>query len=89
MGIDFGEKRIGIALSDEDGEFSFPHSVLENSKNVVSKIKKVCQENNVGQIVIGLPLDFRNKPTDATEGAQNLKIRIEEEIKLPVLSVSE
>jgi RNase H-fold protein (predicted Holliday junction resolvase) len=35
LGIDFGEKRVGIAVSDEDGKIAFPVSVLPNNENLM------------------------------------------------------
>jgi putative Holliday junction resolvase len=62
MGIDYGEKRIGIALSDESGGFAFAHSVIANNKNAIKKIKKICEENNVRGIVLGKSVDYQGQP---------------------------
>ena len=42
LGIDFGSKRVGLALSDENLQFAFPFKVLENSENLLEDIKKIC-----------------------------------------------
>ena len=54
LGIDYGEKRIGIALSDENGKMAFAHSVVLNVgfKKVLVEIKNICLENSVGKIVL-------------------------------------
>lgn len=61
LGIDYGEKRIGIALSDENGEMAFPHLVVENknnTKNALEKIKKICLEKKVNVVVFGESKNF-------------------------------
>lgn len=57
MGLDVGEKRIGIALSDQMGWTAQAHSVLirNNLEEDLQSIIKICQENEVTAIVVGLP----------------------------------
>lgn len=62
LGIDYGEKRVGIAISDEEQKFAIPKEVIPNNKELVSKIKKICLENEVENIVIGDSRDYRNQP---------------------------
>lgn len=58
LGIDCGDKRIGIALSDEDGIFAFPHATLQNSPSVCLEIKKMCEKEKIEKIILGLPVSF-------------------------------
>jgi len=41
LGIDFGSKRIGIALSDIEGRMAFPHSVIQNRSDIVARTKMI------------------------------------------------
>lgn len=85
LGIDFGEKRIGIAVTDEKGEFAFPYIVLENNKTVIEAIKKIIEKEKVKKIILGLPLDLKNKLTHATRGALKFKLELEKAIVVPVI----
>ncbi len=58
MGIDFGMKRVGIALSDEDGKFALPYATLTNNKDLISAVKKIMVERNVFLIVLGESKNF-------------------------------
>ena len=58
LGIDYGAKKVGVAVSDESGEFSYPLKVLENSKDLIYDISYICKENNIGDIVVGDSKDF-------------------------------
>jgi putative Holliday junction resolvase len=62
MGIDFGSKKIGIALSDEAGVMAFPHSVIPNDKDFFAAIESLVTERDVQEIVIGHSLDREGKP---------------------------
>lgn len=59
LGIDFGTKRIGLALSDENRDMAFPLQVLKNDKTTVSSISKIIKENNIVLVVIGESKDFK------------------------------
>lgn len=61
LGIDFGEKRVGIALSDEDGKFAFPQIVLENNSDLLRNIIDLCMKNSVETVVMGESRDFHGK----------------------------
>ncbi|MGI9118194.1 MAG: Holliday junction resolvase RuvX [Minisyncoccia bacterium] len=52
IGIDYGHKRIGIALSDDSGLLARPLHVIE-SKNAIENIANTIEENNIDLIVIG------------------------------------
>jgi len=53
MAIDYGLKRVGVASTDESGEFAIPRMVLENTDNLVSEVVKFAQENKIEKIVVG------------------------------------
>lgn len=84
MGIDYGRKRIGVAISDEVGNFAFPHSVLTANGELISKIKSLCQEQKVGAIVMGESKDFHQKDNPIMKAVLAFKLEIEKETALPV-----
>jgi len=60
MGLDVGDKRIGIALSDPLGITAQGHSVLERKtkKSDFQTINELCRQYNIETIVIGMPLNM-------------------------------
>lgn len=82
MGIDYGEKRIGVALSDEQGEFAFAHSVVANDKDAIKNIKKVCDDNKVGKIIIGESVDYKGQPNPIMKKIETFKKILSEETGL-------
>jgi putative holliday junction resolvase len=89
LGIDFGEKRIGVALSDENAGFAFAHSVVINDKNAVKNIKKICLENKVEKIILGQSLDYKGQPNPVMTKIKIFKDLIERETGLSVVYQSE
>ena len=69
LAIDFGDRRIGLAISDFDKQIAFPREVLEGSpKKAILKIKKLCEEENVVRVIVGLPIQM-----DGTVGERFVK----------------
>ena len=66
LGIDFGLKRIGLSLSDDTQTIAFPFKyILNDSLNkTVSELKKIIDEENIGLIVIGMPIGLKGKQTE-------------------------
>lgn len=62
LGIDYGTKRIGIAVSDEDGILAFPRTVLANTPQVLDTIATLVSREGIGAIVIGESKDYRGVP---------------------------
>ena len=70
LGLDYGDKRIGVAISEEEGKIAFPRTTLENSPSVFSEIKKMCEEEKVGKIILGLPVSFSGELSAQAKAVQ-------------------
>jgi putative Holliday junction resolvase len=55
LGIDFGTKRIGLAVSDDEGSFAFPLQTIENRHTAIEEISQIAKDRNVELIVLGDP----------------------------------
>lgn len=84
LGIDFGSKRVGIAISDETNSFAFPLKVLLKSDNLIETIVVLCKENNVSEIVVGESRDFSQKNNRIMEEIVPFVEKLKEKIDLPV-----
>ena len=56
MGLDYGEKRIGISLSDPTKTFAYSYDVINNDGNFIVKLLRLVREKNVIKIIQGLHL---------------------------------
>lgn len=72
LGIDYGTKRVGIALSDEGGRMAFPHVVLPNDAKLVSALESLIAREQVAEIVIGHSLDRDQTANPVQEGIEAL-----------------
>ena len=79
LGIDYGSKRVGLALSDENAEFALPLSVLKNDSLLVEKIKKIALDNEIGEIVMGESRNYVGQPNDILMDSITLKEELERE----------
>lgn len=70
LGIDYGTKRIGVALSDEKAEFAMPYSVIENNSYAMRNVIDLCQKNSVTEVVFGESTNY-----DGSDNKVMLQIR--------------
>jgi len=71
LGLDPGERRIGVALSDPLGIIASPFTVIDRrTENLAKRLRELCAEYDVGTIVVGLPVSL-----SGTEGAAADKAR--------------
>jgi len=73
LGIDPGERRIGVALSDTIGMIAQPHAVLDRRNvDAVAVIKHLCTEHDVETVVVGLPRSLSGEEGPAAMKAREL-----------------
>ena len=77
LGIDYGTKRIGIAISDADRKFALPLEVVQNSSKVVAEIQEIATKDEVKEVVIGESKDYKGNPNPSFAGATTLKESLE------------
>jgi putative Holliday junction resolvase len=84
LAIDYGSKRIGLALSDPLKIFAYPFKTLSNDKNIWIELEKVIREKTVLKIILGYPYDDSGSKSivaDKVEKfAKELKKKINKEI---------
>ncbi len=69
LGLDYGERRIGLALSDPLGIIAKPLICIDRKKTAdyISQISKIVSEKNITSIVVGLPLTLKGHYSKQTE----------------------
>ena len=85
MGIDYGEKRIGIALSDPLMTFAYPFTTLQNDPELPTKLSKIIIEKKIKKIILGLPSDRFVSSNQLAEKVKKLKIELETKNKIEVV----
>jgi putative Holliday junction resolvase len=61
LGIDYGLKRIGLAVSDKELVLPLKTLKVKGHEQALGKIAAICQEERVDKIVLGLPLRLNGK----------------------------
>lgn len=84
LGIDFGTKRIGLAISDNEGKMAFPHKVLLNGKNTLEEIVEIIKKENINKVVMGESKDFKGEPNKIMAEINKFKKKLEEKINSKV-----
>jgi putative Holliday junction resolvase len=87
LSIDYGKKRIGLALSDPLFTFAYSFKTLINDKNLWKNVAKVIKEKNVAKVLLGIPNKEKNQLL-ATQ-ISNFKKEIEKRFNLEVITWDE
>lgn len=87
LGLDLGSKTLGMALSDAFGLIASPYQVIrhnENYEQLLSEVKRVVEEKNVQEIVLGLPKNMNNTIGEKGNLSLLFKSQLEDLLKIPV-----
>jgi putative Holliday junction resolvase len=85
LAIDFGLKRIGLALCDPLFTFAYPYKTLLNGQNLWKELKEIVSEQSVSKILLGMPVKENGQPSSITEKVQEFKTHLENKFKLEVI----
>ena len=66
IGIDYGRKRVGVAVSDPLGIFASPLGTIHSAK-IIDYLKKYAENENVGRFVVGYPVNMNGAPSEAAK----------------------
>jgi len=84
LGIDYGTKKIGIALTDDGGMMAFPHTVVPNDGSFLEYLERLIDERGVEEVVIGHSLDRSGAPNALQAAVEELVADITLRVGLPV-----
>lgn len=89
IAIDYGERRVGIAVTDPLRLFAYPLITLQNSKNLLEEIKNLLSEYECDTIVLGYPLKESGEHSSSTEAVIKFKESLSGITGLPIVLVDE
>ena len=86
LGLDPGERRIGVALSDPTGTIASPHSVIDRRVvDPAAVVRSLCEEYGVDLIVVGLPTGLSGHEGPSAEAARAFGTIVSEATELPLV----
>ena len=86
LGIDFGTKRVGLALSDRSNIIASPYRTLNyvSEKDLITQLEMVVSENDIEILVLGLPINMKGEDTVQTKKVRNFK-EILSTLQIPIV----
>jgi len=91
LGIDFGQKRIGLAWVQEGIDIVFPYGKIEekNSEKAVEKIVDFVKKEHIDKIVIGLPLGLNGEENENTQRIRSFAQNIGDMVSVEIIFMDE
>ena len=96
LAIDYGLKRVGLAISDPERVFAFPCDVIENKSYdyLISQINNLILERDVDLVLIGMPYSMNKNSSDVTKNEMEKNVehfisQLQKSLKIPIKIVDE
>ncbi len=86
LGIDFGEKRVGLAISDSLGLTSQPLGLIERrcDTQLLDEMASIIRERDVGLLVVGYPISLSNQDTPRAKRTRKFIYYLRNNLEIPV-----
>lgn len=88
LGVDYGEKRIGLAVSDQSQTLARELKIL-SPKEFWQSIKQIIKDQEISLIILGWPLNMSGQETKKTQEVGSFKLKVESLTSLPVETIDE
>ncbi len=89
LGVDYGSKKIGLALSDDAGTMGFPYDIILNTPRSVDELCARIAKENIGAVVIGESHNLAGADNPIAKDARALGAQLAERAGIPVFFESE
>ena len=89
LGIDYGDSRVGIALSDPLRIIAKPFKTLTNNSELLSQLRLLIEEQNIIELVVGYPINMKGLKTKQTEKVDIFINILSREFKLKITKIDE
>ncbi len=89
LGIDYGAKRVGIAISDDTGAIAFPRETIPNDERLLARAARLAEEEKIGTIVVGDTRAAGGRENPITAEADRFARDLKERTRLPVERIFE
>ena len=91
LSIDYGDQKIGLAISDPMKIIAKPFKVIRNTseKEVLNNIRDIINEKSIEKIVIGLPLTLKNTYSEQTKKVKIFTDILKQKLDLPIITYDE
>ena len=86
IGLDLGTKKIGVSICDENQSIATPFKTLikKDTKQLISEIKEIIDENDIEAIIIGNPINMDGSQGKSSQSVKDVANNISKFINLPI-----
>jgi len=84
LGIDYGTKNVGIAISDDYGKMAFPNTILANDHKIIENLKKIVSKNLIQKIIIGESKNYKMQDNEIMADIYDIKKILETDLNMDV-----
>lgn len=86
LGIDYGSKKIGVAISDPEGKFAFPFSIIlnKNKDKSLEEIIQILKEKQIKSVVVGESVNLRGEANSILEESKIFVKKLQEKIDIEI-----
>ena len=89
LGIDYGDTRIGIALTDPMQIITKPFVTLKNNEEFLDELKKIINEKEVEAVVVGYPVGMKGQVTKQTEKVEVFIEKLKSTLEIEIVKIDE
>ncbi len=86
LSIDYGERRVGLAVGDTETKLALPYGTLErlSDETLIVQLEQIVAEEGIERIVVGEPLGTDGRSTAQTESAREFALGLKAQVAVPV-----
>ena len=91
LGIDYGERRVGVAISDPLGSIALGLETVtvKSLRDAVTKVSEICREKEASTVVVGLPLNMNGTRGPMVERVERFVAELADAVGIPVVTYDE
>ena len=89
LGIDYGDARIGIAISDPLKIISKPMLTLDNNESFLANLEKIIIDKEIEEIIVGYPIGMKGQKTLQTEKVDDFILSLKNKFSLNIIAIDE
>jgi len=89
LAIDYGQKKIGLAISDSSGTVAMPYAIVSNSRNFIQELEEIIKKEQIDEIVFGESKDFKNQDNYINTEIKKVAKKVQQDLKIQVHFINE
>jgi len=89
LGIDYGDSRVGLALSDPMKIIAKPFKTLNNNSDLLIDLKSIVDSKEIIHFVVGYPINMKGEKTPQTKKVDNFILLLEKNFDLTIIRIDE